>query len=114
MNKQDIQNIVDKISYKDWNFKVGQNEEHYYLQVIFNAPDNRTGKIEPQFCRKWQLSTHMVVSEIVRTAYKAIVAAEEHEVGEHFKYKGQLVYCPHIDVEALVEVMENNRIDIRD
>lgn len=113
LNQEDIQNIVDKIQYKDWRFKVGKNEEHYYLQVIFDAPDNFSGKIEPQYCRKWQLSVYMVPSEVVRTAYKAVLTAEEHEVGEHFKYKGQLVYCPHIDVEALVEVMENKRIDVR-
>jgi hypothetical protein len=55
----------------------------------------------------------MTPSEVVRTAYKAVVAAQEHEVGEHFKYKNELIYCPHVDVEALVEIAKDNRIDVR-
>lgn len=114
MKIEQIKEIVEKIRYKDWIFKVGKNEEHYYLQAIFEAPDNHTGIIELQYCRKWQLSLHMTKSEVVRTAYKAVLAAEEHEVGEHFKYRDQLVYCPHMDVDVYVEAMEKNRVDVRD
>lgn len=80
-----MREIVKNIEYKDWRIRVEENKNtgYYFLQVIFDAPDNYTGVMEEQHCRKWQLSTHMVPSEVVRTAYKAILAAEEHEVGEH-------------------------------
>lgn len=113
LNKDDIQDIIDKISYKNWKIRLGENNGYYFLQCIFYAPDNYTGEIVEQRCRKWQLSSYMVPSEIVRTAYKAILTAQEHEVGEHFRYKGELIYCPHVDVEALVEIMRDKRIDIR-
>jgi len=114
LKKQDIEEIVSQISYKDWRLKVGQNEEHFYLQVLFDAPDNNTGIIEEQRCRKWQLSVHMCPSEVVRTAYKAVLAAEEHEVGEHFKYKDTLIFNPHVDVEALVSIIGSNKLDVRE
>ncbi len=114
LNKKELSEIVKNVSYKDWTLKVGKKDDTFYLQCIFNAPDNYTKIIEPQFCRKWQLSEFMCVSEVVRTAYKAVLAAEEHEVQEHFKYKGQLIFCPHVDVEALVEIAEAKRIDVRE
>lgn len=111
MTKEDFQNIIDSISYKNFKFRIGEKNGVYFLQVLFDAPDNYTGVIEEQRCRKWQLSTFMVPSEVVRTAYKAVLAAEEHEVGENFRYKGELIYCPHIDVEAMVEIAR--RVDVR-
>lgn len=112
LEKEDFQQILDNIAYKDWTLKLGQKSDTYYLQVIFYAPDNYTGVIEPQYCRKWQLSQYMTVSEVVRTAYKAIITAEEHEVGEHFRYKNELIYCPHVDVEEMVAIAR--KIDVRD
>lgn len=112
MTEKEIQKIIDDISYKNYQFKLGNKNGTLYLQVIFLAPDNYTGEVEPQFCRKWQLSKFMVKSEVVRTAYKAVLAAEEHEVGEHFKYKDKLIFCPHVDVEALLDIA--GRVDIRD
>jgi hypothetical protein len=114
LNKNDIQDILDKISYKNWNIRLGENNGYYFLQCIFMAPDNYTGELSEQRCRKWQLSCYMTPSEVVRTAYKAVLAAQEHEVGEHFRYKNELIYCPHFDVEALVEISRDKRLDIRD
>lgn len=113
LTKKDFENIVSNIEYKDWRLRVGQNEEHFFLQVLFDAPDNHTGIIEEQRCRKWQLSVYMTKSEVVRTAYKAVLAAEEHEVGEHFKYKDELIFNPHVDVETLVDVIKRDRLDTR-
>jgi hypothetical protein len=39
-----------------------------YLQIKFDAPDNYTGAMEEQSCRKFQLSEFMVKSEVVETA----------------------------------------------
>jgi len=114
LTKQDFEAIVDKIQYKDWRIRIGQNEEHFFLQILFDAPDNHTSVIEEQRCRKWQLSVHMTVSEVVRTAYKAVVGAEEHEIGEHFTYKGELIFNPHVDVETLVDIINRDRLDTRD
>lgn len=113
MNKADIQAIVDKIKYKNWKFIVGDKNGAMYLQIKFDAPDNYTGTPEEQSCRKFQLSEFMVKSEIVETAWLAVQRAELHEAGESFWYEGVLPFCPHIDIDARVEIMRDKRIDVR-
>lgn len=56
--------------------------------------------------RKWWLSPHMTASEVVRTAFMACLAYEEHELREFFTWRGARVFGPHLDVEALVEVAD--------
>lgn len=113
MDVEKMNEIVSNIVYKDWRIRIGENNGYYFLQVLFDAPDNYTGDITEQRCRKWQLSQFMTKSELIRTAYKAVLTATEHEVGEHFRYKGELIYCPHVDVEALVEIAKDRRLDVR-
>lgn len=113
MTKQEMQAIVDDIKYKNWRFIIGEKNGSLYLQLKFDAPDNYTGIVEEQSCRKFMLSEHMVKSEVVETAWLAVQRAELHEAGENFWYKGVLPYCPHIDVDARVEMMKANRIDVR-
>ncbi len=55
--------------------------------------------------RKWMLSPHMVLSEIVRTAYLAYEAAERHEIQEAFRYKGAAVMGPHQHMDELADLM---------
>lgn len=100
---EDLQNIIDDISAGPMNIHVGETNEVPWLQVTFHAADCVTKKMELQKCRKWMLSYHMVTSEVVRTAYKALEAAVLHELGELFTYRGVRVYNPHYAVDALVE-----------
>lgn len=53
---------------------------------------------------KAYLSPVMIESEVVQLCLGLIKAYFEHEVREHFTYKGRRVYGPHIDVNALWEV----------
>jgi hypothetical protein len=110
----EIQEILDLISYRDWDIVFREEGARPYLQIQFMAPDCFTGIPERQYCRKWMLSRFMTKSEIVRSAYKAIEAAVLHELQEEFKFIGEPVYRPHIDVMALWEISRNNRIDKRD
>lgn len=76
----------------------------YYLQVSFDAPCSKTGRTQRQRGRKWLLSEHMTDSEIVQTAFLAVLTAVEHEVRESFLFKNQPIFGPHFDVNALVEM----------
>ena len=110
---ENIERIVSEISFKDWTIKIGQYEcKTPYLQVLFYDNDRITGEPELQRCRKWILSYHMVDSEVVRTAFKAIEAAMLHEVQEEFKYRGVRVYNPHLDLDELVDSIKNKEIGI--
>lgn len=101
MRIDDLQKVVDEISYKDWQFRLLEKGDGFLLQVEFMARCIKSGELALQRGRKWYISSHACRSEIVRTAYKAIEAAEMHELHENFKYKGKLIFDPHIDPLAL-------------
>jgi hypothetical protein len=89
------------------------DDRHYYLQVSVMAPDTRdiTGPKLEQRGRKFLLSEFMTVTEIVRTAWKAIEAFEVHELQERFRYRGKCIFNSHISVESLVMVGDD--VDVR-
>lgn len=109
MSLDKIKSVIDRIRYKDWQFRVDRNMHNTpYLQLIFFADG------EEQRCRKWLLSYHMGTDEIVRTAWKAVLAAEEHEAAEKFLYRDQIIFNPHFDPDALAEFAACGNIQTRD
>lgn len=111
-----IKAIVDEIEYNDWDIVLEKDKvsgDRPYLQIQFMDIDHFTGEPAKQLCRKWYLSYHMTDSEVVRTAYKAVKTALEHERDETFKYKGVPLFNPHHDLNFLVEFAKKKRIDIR-
>jgi hypothetical protein len=90
------------ISYKDWKFHIGQDAVGlHFLQIRFTAFDAQSGAHQAWNGRKWRLSTHMTDSEIVQTALKAVLSAEEHEAREGFRFRGRAIFGPHINIEHL-------------
>lgn len=114
-----IKKLVSNISYKDWDVivKKFKDDDRPYIQIQFYAPCNNTGEPERQYCRKWALSYYMTNTEVIRTAYKAVRDAEMHEMQENFKYMGERIFSPHINLEAMVEFVKHNsgdkRVDMR-
>lgn len=101
--------VLEQISYKKgWTVAAwdgGDEEADYYLQVaVSTGACNTTGRPHNWTGRKWRLSPHMTRSEIVQTALMAVLAAEEHEARELFKYRGESIFDPHYDVEKLWEL----------
>lgn len=111
MTLDETREILKTIAYKDWRFHLGEHKGVRWLQLRFNAPDSVTGKPHAQHGRKWLLSEHMTKSEIVLTAFKAVLTAEEHEIREAFKYFGQAIFNPHINVDQFLEI--SHLVDIR-
>lgn len=100
MYSLEIQAIVRKVTYKNWQFQVIEETSYIYLQLSwFDPVDDRLQK-----SRKWLLSPHMTTSEIVQTCLLAILTAEEHEARENFRFNGKKVYGPHINVSSLSEI----------
>jgi hypothetical protein len=112
-NLDDIKTIISNVKFSNWEFMVNEKNSVPYLQIQFIGACNDSGKVEKQYCRKWQLSYYMTNSELVRTAYKAVLAAVEHEASENFFYKSERIFNPHVDVEALVQVSKCGSIDVR-
>jgi hypothetical protein len=104
--------ILKECQFRDWDIIVQKRDSMMYLQVMFLA-DRGDGIIENQTGRKWFLSEHMTRSEVVQTAFKAVMTALEHEAREHFKYRGSAIFGPHFDVDVLVDVVESESFDVR-
>ncbi len=108
-----IKFIVSQITFNDWMFVVGTYQEGTpYIQILFKDKDRISGVEEIQRCRKWILSFHMVDSEVIRTAYKAVEAAMLHEVQEAFKYKNARIFNPHLDLEELADAINAKVVSV--
>lgn len=60
-----------------------------------------------QHGRKWYVSAHSCVSEVVQTAWAAVERAVLHEAKEAFRYRGARIMNPHLDVEKLALFTDN-------
>lgn len=109
LTRGDLTNIVLDITLGDLILDLRYDEDRPYLQVrCTNGKDSKTGESAVWTSRKWMLSYHMVKSEVVRTAYKAYVAALMHEADETFKYKDATIYNPHANVDVLADVFKKD------
>lgn len=112
--KETLQQFIDQFEYNDWKFLLRFNKDVPYLQIKFMAVCNmHGGEPHEQSCRKWMLSYYMTNDEVVSTAFKAVMAAVEHETREQFKWKGEPIYRPHVDPQALWEISHANRVQKR-
>ena len=96
--------LLERIQYKDLRFRLGKDESRWYLQIRHAHMGGR----------KWLLSEHMTDSEFVATVFKACLTWEEHECREAFRYRGQRVFGPHMDVDKLSNLLARNRDDMTD
>jgi hypothetical protein len=97
-----LRGTVALLSYKTWTFQVEKDAIGlWFLQVVAPDVDVTDGKPMVWSGRKWRVSMHMTRSEIVQTALKAVLAAEEHEARERFLYHGRAIFGPHMNVDRL-------------
>jgi hypothetical protein len=99
--------ILSEVSYKDWALDVKLDPHRNlapYMQWRFKARCAKSGECAEQAGRKWYLSPHMTESELVLTAFKAALTAEEHECREQFSYRGHRILNPHVSVQALISI----------
>ena len=116
--KEVFETYLENVRYKDWNFVVDMDGERPFLQVTFMAPDATAsaGLANPyvlQKSRKWMLSPYMTKSEVIQTAFKAVMTAEEHEIRETFTYRNKCIFGPHFNVDALVRICAAQEMDTR-
>jgi hypothetical protein len=100
--------VVINVGGIDFEPKVREASDGFYLQLVFDIGG------ELQKSRKWLLSEHMTKSELVQTALLATLTALEHEAREGFAYKGEAVFAPHFNVDALVALSAAKREDKRE
>jgi len=86
-----IQVALDRVSYKEgWKFRVVEYDLVFGIQVKDPA--------SPVWGRMWVIMPHHTRDDVVRTAFLAIAAVEEHERREAFKVDGETLWDPHAPV----------------
>lgn len=112
---QEYRAIIGRCTFPEYEFKVEvDGRGATYLQASYYEPDTVTGEVEQQFTRRWFLSPQMANSEIVQTAFKCVLTSMEHRTREWFHYKGEPVFGPHFDVEALYKMCRAGKFVTRD
>jgi hypothetical protein len=108
-----IRLIVGLCRFEGFEFLVDEVPGGFQLHAAWLEPDIVGGKAALQKSRKWLLSPHMTKSEIVQTCFKLAMTAAEHRVRESFTYRGNRIFGPHFDVDALHTICSEKRFDVR-
>lgn len=124
MTRDEIDELLRAtVKYKDWWFLIEEDglsldgRPRLVLRACFMAIDNDLDGIgvpEEQRSRKWPLSEHMTKTEIIQTAFLAVLKAEEHELREAFKYQGAAIFNSHIGVDELHQVATHADVRVTD
>lgn len=124
-SKEEIEEILSLVSYPGFEFVCKEKRSDpsgyidlpsnaLYLQIECDDVCNVTNKPMKWKSRKWLLSAHATKSEIVQTAFLAVLTALEHEAREKFMYEGVSVFDGHYDVDALKMLrQQDNCLDVR-
>ena len=101
MRREELEQVLGDITFRDWEFHLAAQGRGYLLQIQFLAPDtNDPSRMDRQRCRWWYIDPEATPAEVVRTAWKAVEAAVLHEAQELFRYRGAVVYDPHLRLGA--------------
>ncbi len=106
-----LKSILADIRYKEGYYFVahGNNPNNLAIQVTYMAPDNfepgskakiRTGTIHHP------ISANSTPGQVVQRALVALMAVDEHEIRENFKYKGLRIFHPHFKLDDLSRFLE--------
>lgn len=113
MNANEMNLLLQEVKLEGYGFFVIDKNGTLLLQACYEEPDAYTGVVEIQKTRKWMVSTHATKSEIIQTAFKCALTSYEHRCREGFKYKDKAIFGPHFDVDALVEICDQGRLEHR-
>lgn len=111
--REEIREILKDVKFKNHEFLLIQDHYRFLLQIRYMDKCVETGEWKEQKGRKWLISPFATKSEIVQTAFKAIMTSQEHVAREFFTYRGKNVFGPHFDVDALWEICDSENLDIR-
>lgn len=108
MTTEELNEIVSNIGIFDRKFNIEEiiigHNLGWYLQVVYFEPDIYTGEVELQKSRKWIIETEASETDVVHTAFAAVMRSYDHVVQEHFTYHGKRVYSPHFNVRDRMKI----------
>lgn len=102
LTMKQMQTVLANICFKDFNFLLEPVNGGFHLQLNTKEIDTSTDQSNLMYGRKWFINEYADQNDIVRTAFKAVLTWQEHEVRESFKYQNSSIFGPHFNVEELV------------
>jgi hypothetical protein len=99
-----INSILEGVEFRGGSFSVEEIHDGFLIQLCREEADVEGGERQVFEGRKWHIVRTATESEVVQTAFKAVVTWQEHEARDQFTYRGARPFSPHFDVEGLVEL----------
>ncbi|MBM3735833.1 MAG: hypothetical protein FJW39_08615 [Acidobacteria bacterium] len=84
--------LLSEVEFPGVRFTAEPALDGFFVRVL--GPDKMEG-------RNWWIPATISRSDLIRTAFKAAITWTEHEAREMFRFRGDTVFGPHIDVERL-------------
>lgn len=100
----DVREILDDVECGDFRFRLTENEHGMFLQAELWRENVNTGEWEWGRGGKSYISPYSAENELIQRALGSCLAFVEHEVREHFKWRGRAIYNPHIDHKKQWEI----------
>jgi hypothetical protein len=109
LSADEVRAILAKVRFRGLEFCVSETADGFFLRLHGPAGDADSGQPASQLGRRWHLARDATQSEIVRTAFKAVLTWLEHEAREFFTYQEARVFGPHLDVDRLAALCLQER-----
>ena len=93
-----VKEALSGVEYENAAFNVEETMGGYNIWLSALEKCSYSGELSMQEGRKWFVSIKCTPSDVVRTAFKAVVTWVEHEARETFKYNNKRVFSPHLDL----------------
>jgi hypothetical protein len=100
-----VRAVLEDVAFGKSRFDVESAEGGFLLELVREEMDAATAESQIFRGRKWHISNGASRSDIVRTAFQAVAAWQEHEAREKFLYRGVPVFGPHGDVDDLADLL---------
>jgi hypothetical protein len=106
LTSESLHEIVSRVHFEK-PFRIGDMDDGFFVQIEYWETDVVTHEPALQRGRKWYVSRHATMSEVVQTMLTAALASAEHQVREHFFYqptpqdKPRAIFGPHFHSDVL-------------
>lgn len=101
LSLDEVRRVLAEVCCEGLAFSVTDGPGGIELRVCATAADADHGAPARQVGRAWRIDAQATPGDVARTAFAAAMAWQEHETRERFRYRGQRVFGPHLDVDAL-------------
>lgn len=95
LTERGLQTLLDAVEFGPCRFVAAAHGEAFLLRIHATIPDVHTGRPTCFTGREWHIPAAATEAEVLRIAWMAALAWQEHETREQFRYRGHPLFPPH-------------------